>query len=150
MYICVIAGILPTEVNSKRLPKILAISHTKYVFWLNLLCSCYKWQWTTPHDDPAIPQLEGSIFPFPVLYVLYGRGKLATLYATKMYIQERQEDCKKVEEAHHWLLWTIARCKFFKGLKVTLLYQSKSSWNKNQQGFIYLFKFYIWTNNNQQ
>ena len=35
MYICVIAGILPTEVNSKRLPKILAISHTKHVFWLN-------------------------------------------------------------------------------------------------------------------
>ena len=32
MYICVIAGILPTEVNSKRLPKILAISHTNMYF----------------------------------------------------------------------------------------------------------------------
>ena len=69
MYVCVIAGILSTEVNSIRLPKILAISHTKYVFWLNLLCSCYRWQWTTPHGDPAVLQLEGSIFSFPVLYV---------------------------------------------------------------------------------
>ena len=79
----------------------------------NLLCSSYRWQWTTPYGDPAVLQLEGPIFSFPVLYVSLYVCWFVTNFPAHIGARKDEEDWKKVEEAHHWLLWTIARCKFY-------------------------------------
>lgn len=77
------------------------------------LRSCYRWQWTAPYGDPAVLQLKGPIFSFPVLYVSLYVCWFVTYFPAHIGKRKDEEDCKEVEEAHHWLLWTIARCKFY-------------------------------------